>query len=167
MKFTIEVEYNNELNFLDLTLIKRINKLRYKIYRKPTSTDMVIHASSYHPYVQKIAAFNSLTHRLATIPMERNDYIEELNIIKHIAIVNGYQPTLIDKLLHKQATNHKKSGDTKMKYISTFYSRRTALALVNDFKKRNIIISFRTNNNIGNLLRTKSRQPTTEKNRNI
>ena len=50
-----------------------------------------------------------------------------------------------------------------MKYISIFYARRTALALVNEFKKQNIIISFRTNNNIWNLLRTKSPQPTTEK----
>ena len=69
LQLTAEVGTNNEINLLDLTLAKHNNRFCYKIYRKPTATDSVIHAKSYHPYTQKMATFNSLLHRLTSIPL--------------------------------------------------------------------------------------------------
>ena len=57
----------------------------------PTTTDTRIHANSHHPFIQKMAPFNSLIHRLLTIPMDASDFNEELMTIKHIAIANGYK----------------------------------------------------------------------------
>lgn len=39
-KFTIELELNNKINFLNLTLIRNTlnNRINYEIYRKPTTT---------------------------------------------------------------------------------------------------------------------------------
>ena len=61
LKFTLEIELNNSINFLGLTITKTNNTHTYKIYRKPTTSDMVIHNSSNHPTQHKHAAFNYST----------------------------------------------------------------------------------------------------------
>jgi nucleoside-specific outer membrane channel protein Tsx len=43
IKFTIEKEINNKINFLDLSIEKNHNNLQLGIYRKPTATDLIIH----------------------------------------------------------------------------------------------------------------------------
>ena len=124
IQFMVEIESNNEINFLDLTLIKQNNKFRYKIFRKPTAADGVIHADSFHPISQKMAAFNSLIHRLHIVPLDPFDYAEEVNVIKHIAVANGYHSSLIERLIHKHKYKTKKPclDKTNMKYISVDYT---------------------------------------------
>ena len=57
----------NTLNtLLDLTVTKHIDKLKFNIYRKPTTTDVTIPVDSHHPFSQKMAAFNCFIHRLLT-----------------------------------------------------------------------------------------------------
>ena len=41
IQFTLETETDNRLNFLDLTVIRHMDNLKFKIYRKPTTTDAV------------------------------------------------------------------------------------------------------------------------------
>jgi hypothetical protein len=53
IKFTIEEEVNNKINFLDISIEKTHNELQLGIYRKPTATDLVIHNESCHPYEHK------------------------------------------------------------------------------------------------------------------
>ena len=101
IQFTVEHENNKRINFLDLTIIKNFNHLEFKIYRKLTTTDTTIHAKSFHPYHQKMAAYNSFIHRLINTPLNHSDYLYEINIIKNIAINNGYNPNIIDKLIQK------------------------------------------------------------------
>ena len=47
IKFTYELEYNSTLPFLDILLIRNINKLEFKVYRKPTSKNDHIHFYSH------------------------------------------------------------------------------------------------------------------------
>ena len=68
IQFTLEMESDNAINFLDLTFKKHNNRFHDKIYRKSTTTDSVIHANSFHPHSQKMAVFNSLIHRLHSVP---------------------------------------------------------------------------------------------------
>ena len=48
LKFTYELEYNYTLPFLDILLIKNINNLEFKVYRKPTCKNDHIHFYSHH-----------------------------------------------------------------------------------------------------------------------
>ena len=48
ISFTIEIEVNDSINFLDLSITKQNNKLNFSIFHKPTHTDMVIHLSLIH-----------------------------------------------------------------------------------------------------------------------
>ena len=42
MKFTLQREQSKIINFLDITVTKNQKGLSFEIYRKPTSTDMII-----------------------------------------------------------------------------------------------------------------------------
>ena len=50
--FTAEYEHNNTINFLDLYITKLEHRHKFSIYRKPTTTDTLIHLSLIHIYPQ-------------------------------------------------------------------------------------------------------------------
>ena len=109
IQFTLETEVNNKLNFLDLRITRLDKKFQYQIYQKPTTTDLTIDAESHHPFSQKMATYNSLVHRLLSIPLEDKDFHEELNTIRYIAKANGYKSSLVDSLIKK----HRKKKNNK------------------------------------------------------
>ncbi|XP_037915130.1 uncharacterized protein LOC119654040 [Hermetia illucens] len=64
IQLTIEKEEHESLPFLDLRVTNNIGKLEFEIYRKPTATQRTIPATSAHTATQKMAAYNSMVHRL-------------------------------------------------------------------------------------------------------
>lgn len=74
------------------------NNLNFEIFRKPTCTDRTIHKTSNHPWPHKLAAYDSMIHRLLT-------YHEEYYIIKNIERNNGFKPQIIDNIIRKQNKN--------------------------------------------------------------
>jgi hypothetical protein len=66
IKFTMENEIHNTLNYLDLTITVNHNELTFGIYRKPTNTDLIIHDDSCHPNEHKISAIMYLINRMTT-----------------------------------------------------------------------------------------------------
>ena len=52
-----------------------------------------------------MATFNALAHRLTNVPMDIEDYNDEINIIKHIAIVNAVSYTHLD-VYKRQVSTH-------------------------------------------------------------
>ena len=55
LNFTLELEQDDALNFLDLTIKKTTTKMIYDIYRKTTTSDNIIPNDSCHPSGQKLA----------------------------------------------------------------------------------------------------------------
>ena len=154
IKFTMEVENENCLNFLDLSVRRNADCITYKIYRKPTTTDITVHADSFHPYTQKMAPFNAFVNRLLTIPMNQEDFQDEVNIIKHIAVNNGYKSDIIDNLIrkHRNKMERKSKLDGKKdRYISVEYANVIPNIIKNELRKLDIIVSFKTTDNILNL----------------
>jgi hypothetical protein len=92
LKFTLELETNNQINFLDITINKHVNKLIYNVYRKPTITDTIIH-NTCHPTEHKIVAINYLKNRKETYQLTPANKIQEENTIKQILYNNGYKTT--------------------------------------------------------------------------
>ena len=48
IKFTMEVQANNKLAFLDVLLSRKGRQLDHTVYRKPTHTDPYLHRESNH-----------------------------------------------------------------------------------------------------------------------
>jgi hypothetical protein len=66
VKFSMETEKLNTLNYMDLTLTNNHNKLTFGIYHKLTSTDLIIHNDSCYPHEHKISAITYLINRMTT-----------------------------------------------------------------------------------------------------
>ncbi|XP_055841812.1 uncharacterized protein LOC129908975 [Episyrphus balteatus] len=101
IKFTFETEVNFCLPFLDL-MVKRVESyLEFDIYRKPTNTDRCIPSNSYHPNQTEFAAFNSYCYRAVHVPLNKNNFIKEMETIHRIATMNGYSIKIVNSLLKK------------------------------------------------------------------
>ena len=77
MHSTMEDEFKNKINFLDITISKDDNNIMFSIYRKPTETD--IPNVSCHPPEHKLAAVRYLTNRLSTHPTNNTEKEKENN----------------------------------------------------------------------------------------
>jgi hypothetical protein len=84
LKFTMEQQTQNRLNYLDLMIKKNQNELDFEIYRKPASTDLIIHNTSCHPYEHTKAAINYLYNRMNTYKLTKENKEKEKEIIAQI-----------------------------------------------------------------------------------
>jgi hypothetical protein len=69
IKFTIEEEVNNKISYLDITVSKTYNKLSFGIYRKPMTSDLIVHNASCHPYKHNKASINYLINQMNQYPL--------------------------------------------------------------------------------------------------
>lgn len=117
----METEENCQLNFLDINIKKHNNHLKFSIYRKPTTTDTVIHYNSQQSWQIKLSPFHSLIHRLTNFPLDEDDFNKKLNIIKQIAKNNGYNESLIENMVqNKQRKMLQKEFFTPTNKTSTY-----------------------------------------------
>lgn len=158
LKFTMETEQSNKINFLDITIEKIDNRLDFSIYRKPTTSNQTIHSTSYHPVSHKLAAYNSMVYRLLHVPMTEQNYNRELKIIKQIAVSNGYDIQMVDNLVkkykNKQNQNQNLTPQNK-KFVCVDYSHHLHHSLKNELEKHGIKLAFRTSNKVINKLKPK------------
>ena len=70
LKFTLEKESEHRINFLDLTIHNTESMFSFSIYRKPTSTDIIIPAESNHPPEHK----HAYLRRLKTKTVRQNGW---------------------------------------------------------------------------------------------
>ena len=106
-----------------------------------------------------------MVHRLLHTPMEMTDYIDETNTIKYIAIDNGYSSNTIDNLIqkHKQKLNNNNEKiKNNNKFISSKYTNIIPDYLSSIFKKLNITLGYKTDNNLYSFLKYKDKKPITE-----
>ena len=92
IKFTMELEENSSIPFLDvLTIRKEDGSLGHKFFRKSTHTESYFHAESYHCYLhaksyhhpsQKLGVLNTLAIRALRI--FDSEHLEEEK--KHLSL---------------------------------------------------------------------------------
>jgi len=70
LHFTAEVERDQTINYLDISIHKTPNNLRTSIYRKPTFTDTIIPYTSNHPTQHKYASVKFLFNRLNSYDLQ-------------------------------------------------------------------------------------------------
>ena len=90
LKFTAEVEANNMLNYLDISIQRTLTHWKTCIYRKPTFTDTIIPYTSNHPTQHKYAAIKFLYDRLKSYVLQEEEDQEEENIIRNIMYNNSF-----------------------------------------------------------------------------
>jgi len=152
IKFTSETEdeISHSLPFLDLNIKRVNNKLEFAVYRKPTSTDRFITSDSFCSHQNKLAAFHSMVHRLCSLPLSASAYKVEYDHILHLADVNGYKKSLVDRLIVKHSRNiknnrmstlfsqNKLTKKSNQKRVSVTFSPNITNSLKNTFERFNM-----------------------------
>jgi hypothetical protein len=144
INFTIENEADKKLNMLDLIIHREHNKLNFTIYRKPTSTDILIHNSSCHPNEHELGSINYLINLLHTYPLLKDAKEAELDI-RTILQNNQYKLTHILTKDTDTKNLREKKHDNK-KWATCAYVWREMKSITKLFKDVNINIAYKTHN---------------------
>lgn len=92
---------HSTINYLDTTIEQADNTFECSILRELTTSSRTVRATPYHPLSQHVAAYNSSVRRRLNFSPSHANYVEEVSVIKHIALSNGYQGYMIDRMITK------------------------------------------------------------------
>ncbi|UYV62695.1 hypothetical protein LAZ67_2001598 [Cordylochernes scorpioides] len=109
IRFTVEIETNNTLAFLDILITKIDNRYTTGVYYKPSFFPSYIHFSSYCPLSHKINTVKTLTKRIFTHCTTEISKQQETNTILSHLLSLGYPKNFILRHFHnplQTAVNH-------------------------------------------------------------
>ena len=121
IKFTYELENNDEISFLDVKIRKVGRKIETSVYRKPTNTDVYLHWNSFAPTTWKKGTLRTLILRAHNICSTKALYDKEITHLKHVFHdLNGYPINVIttaiqdteEKLKQPQATTTEETSES-------------------------------------------------------
>jgi hypothetical protein len=104
LSFTMEMEKDECINFLDISIYKQERMFKFGIYGKPTATDVIIPSDSNHPIEHKLSAIRFLANRIHTYPVTNMNKIQEWHIMHQILQANHYHPTVMHRIQHMMQT---------------------------------------------------------------
>ena len=99
-------ESNGELAFLDTSLKRNNGKISVFVYRKPTHTNHYLHYNSHHQGSCKEIVVSSLFNKAYSIITNKDDLTKENARVKHVLKENGYQKSIISKVLNRNTNNY-------------------------------------------------------------
>ena len=120
IQFEIEIEQQNSLPFLDIKIHKESDgRLKFSVYRKPTSNDRHLDFRSNNPIAHKISTIKALQRRAYNICSEEDSKEEELDTVKTYLKNNGYPQKLINKCNQEIMKPKFDNNDNERKIIVT------------------------------------------------
>ena len=112
IKFTMEIQDNNCLPFLDVLITKKeYGSLSHQVYRKQTHTDIYVHASSHHHPLQKLGIIHTLATRAIRISYKEH-LGEELGHLSKTLQNNGYNIKYIGRAFKRAKDRSNKNRNT-------------------------------------------------------
>ena len=140
-------EEQNSIDYRDLTILRKHNKLEVDIYRKRTTTDTTINFMSNHPIEQKTAAYRFHITRMQSLPLDPNKKQKEWQTIQAIAKNNYFPQHLLQKLnrqIHNK-TDHtrNRNKDNKRTWTTFTYHSPQIRKVTNLFRNTKLGIAFK------------------------
>ena len=96
LEFTIEIEKNDCLPFLDVQITKANNSFNTSVFRKKTFTGLYQRWDSFCPMSMKLNLIDMLVHRAVKI-CSKSQLTDELEKVRSILVGNGYPLEVIEK----------------------------------------------------------------------
>ena len=100
IKFTMEIEKNGQLSFLDVMCIKKNLKISTKVYRKPTATYRLIDMNSAHIATHKFSVIDTLVKRALKVCSDEH-LEDELRLLRKIFQANGYPKKIVETKINE------------------------------------------------------------------
>ena len=164
IRFTVEVESDGKLPFLDVLLRHNPDgSVSTTVYRKPTHTDRYLDFASHHPLAHKIAVVRTLHSRAKTINSSVVGKDEETRHLRQALTANGYPKGVIQRHLTVQSARPVDRDDTQGPVITLPYVRGVSEAVRRILTPVGVRVSFRPHTTLRQLLsQPKDRVPEKE-----
>lgn len=175
IEFTAEVEENNTLPFLDITVEHTENGLRTSVYRKKTFTGLTSNFTSASPKKYKINLIMTLVTRAYKICSNYFNLHKELENIRSMLQKNGFPLNFINTYIGKQLTKlyvntaQEESSNVRrpITYIPLTFTgihsnnikKQLTSLLSNAYPQLDVKIYFTLQNRISNFFRIKDPIP--------
>jgi len=91
LHFTAEMEKDQSLNYLDVSIHRTPTDINTAIYRKPTFRDTIIPYTSNHTAHHIFATVKFLYNRMNSYDLKQTEYDQELNTIHNILHNNAFR----------------------------------------------------------------------------
>jgi hypothetical protein len=143
---------NDNVSFLDLSIIRKPTSLELGIYQKPTMTDTTINFLSNYPLEHKLAAYRFSISRMLSLPLNNVQIQNEWKNIKQIAhnnIPTHFLTKLKRNIQQKLNQPHPPTdpvGNTK--WATFTYTSPRIRKITNIFKNTKVKVAFKSNNTI-------------------
>lgn len=93
---------------------KEWENIVFSVYRKPTNVPRYIPSDSHCPISHEHAAFISMVYRLCKLPLNAKDYMDECNYTKQVALLNGFNVGIIEKIRHRHSKRINRANVTTL-----------------------------------------------------
>ena len=101
LKFTIEIEENGRLPFLDMEIIHAENRLSSTWYVKPTDTGLIMNFHALAPRRYKRSVVQSFVHRIYRSCSSRENMLSSLERAKQVLDKNQYPSSFYDPIIQE------------------------------------------------------------------
>ncbi|XP_073824918.1 uncharacterized protein [Musca autumnalis] len=165
IQFTVELEKDKKLPYLDMTVIKDNNKIKSNWYSKPTSSGRILNYHSTQPKSMNINTANNLINKIFFLSNKEYQN-QNKNKITEILLKNNYPKHTINKLINKQLENLRNDQQKiKDEEIKHFYSvpfipkltNRNALRTITTTNESKTTIAYKSNYTLQKLFTKRNR----------
>ena len=107
ISFTIELEQENKIYFLDTLITRHGNRLKIDVEETYAHTDRYLDFNSHHDIKHKISAARTLIHKALTLPSTHASKQDELNHISTTLTLkyHGYPDKIVKEILRDSTPN--------------------------------------------------------------
>lgn len=161
LQFTIEIETNNSLPFLDVILIRgNDGSIVTDWYQKPTFSERFLNFRSNHSMKQKLNIILNLKNRALTLS-HPNFHSKNLEKIKSYLIKNNYPLSLIRKILYNnRPMTQQQHQQHNIKYYKIPYIKNLSEHLSRILGTETIKVAFKNDNTLKKIYtNTKDKTP--------
>ena len=131
LTFTDELERDNKLSFLDITIHKPPPGIKISIFKKPTFTDTLIPYTSNHPPQHRYSAIRFLYNRLNSYHLNTEEHQREENIIHNILRNNSFP--IPSHTHHAPKWHHPLPPEQEHKWFTFTYTGKETRHITNLF----------------------------------
>lgn len=159
IQFTLEIENNNQLNFLDVSVKRENHCLTTAWYTKPTWSGRYMSFNSEQPSTYKKNVVTNLVSRAISLTNPKDRMIQ-LKKVKQALKTNSYPEKMIDSTIKKETYKYYNNGNnnnpsnqdkSKKTYVSLPYIKHFSEKLKKSLTPYDLIIAHKNSNNLSSL----------------
>ena len=173
ISFTSEIESNNRLNLLDISVCKVDIKFTTSVYRKETFTGLGLRYDSFVPSFYKTNLIKCLIYRAFRICSTENGFLSEIDFLRSYFFQNKFPLSVLNRVFRESLcslynckppviTVPKRDVFLKIPFlgVQSFRIKRRLKSVIEHFYPQvNARIIFQSSNSIQNFFKFKDRIP--------